>query len=76
MDVAHPFPEPLVLEETVPHPADSARAGEGPWIVDEAEDVKGEFRGKIAQEVSPQERSDGGRDEEQLLGSAFGEEGG
>lgn len=60
MHVAHALPKPLVFEQMAPRPRDATGAGEGAGIIDEAEDMEGEFRGQVTKEISAQERGDCG----------------
>lgn len=74
MYAAESLPEMMVFEESVPVPVDGACPSDGLYVVDEAEDVEGEFWGEFFEKVAFEKRGDGGGNEEEFVWSAVGRE--
>ena len=64
--VAHPLPDPLVRQERLPVPADLPSPGQRPRVVDETQNVQGQLRRQLFQEIAFEQRGDSGGYEEEL----------
>ena len=74
--LTHGPPERFVLKEGLPVSADLGRTGEGFWIVDEAESMKCDLWGQLAEKITLEKGCDGCGHKKELGRGAVGEKGG